>query len=66
MKLFLRAFAMMVVVAGLTSASMSSASSLGVNTVSTAMVGPGPLSLPAPSCGPGVPTCQNPPPSGLR
>lgn len=62
MKFALRAFAMFIVVAGLLAAAAPSVASPA--TVSAAMIGPGPLGLPAPGCGPGIPTCQPNPPSG--
>lgn len=59
MKLALRVFAMFVVLTGLTAAPSSTANSLMLTSHLTASAGPGPFSLPAPGCGPGV--C---PPSG--
>jgi hypothetical protein len=65
MKLALRSLAMFVVVAGLTAASTPSmGSAANPNSVSVAVADPGPLSLPAPGCGPGVPTCPQGPGSG--
>lgn len=65
MKLALRVFTMIVVLAGITAASMAPASAMPSNSASLA--GPGPLSLPAPTCGPGIPTCPpGPPQGGLR
>lgn len=59
MKFALRVFAMLVVLTGLSAAPSSSASSMMSASQLTASVNPGPFSLPAPGCGPGV--C---PPSG--
>lgn len=64
MKLALRVFAMMVVLTGLSAAPSSSASSLMMASHLTASVDPGPFSLPAPGCGPGVPGCPQPPNGG--
>jgi hypothetical protein len=64
MKFTLRAFTMMIVFAGIAAASMSEAKTMPTY---FSISGPGPLSLPAPGCGPGVPTCpQTPPPHGMR
>lgn len=58
MKLVIRIFAMCVVFTGLTAASFTPADSLTLPShLSAVMLGPGPLSLPIPTCGPGVPTC---------
>lgn len=67
MKIAVRVFTMAVVFTGLTLASLNSASASTAQPAS-AYAGPGPLSLPVPQCGPGVPTCpqQPPPPGGLR
>ncbi|HLI03922.1 MAG TPA: hypothetical protein VKU93_06590 [Terracidiphilus sp.] len=54
MKLVLRVFTMLVVLAGL-AASPSSSSSLMFATNLTASADPGPFSLPIPWCGPGMP-----------
>lgn len=57
MKLAIRVFAMLVVFAGLTAASLSSAPPLAVQShFSATATGPGPLSLPTPPC----PSCQVP------
>lgn len=64
MKFALRVFTMTIAFAGLTAASMSPASSQTTPNHLNAMVGPGPLGLPAPGCGPGIPTCPPPPPPG--
>ncbi len=62
MKTTVRVFTMFVVFAGLALASMSSANVKTASQLpSAAAVDPGPLGLPVPQCGPGVPTC---PPSG--
>lgn len=56
MKLAIRIFAMIVVIAGLTGASASSATPNAVSShLSATMNGPGPLNLPGPGCGPGIP-----------
>jgi len=58
MKFALRAFAMFVVITGLMAASAPTAGTpMLASHLSVAMSGPGPLSLPTPGCGPGVPTC---------
>jgi len=66
MKFALRFFAMLVVFAGLATASLPSVSSQVLPShLSAAAAGPGPLTLPAPVCQPGIPTCPtNPPPGG--
>lgn len=56
MKVAIRAFAMSVALAGLLTATSPASHGLSVSQ-SAFMAGPGPLSLPAPTCGPGVPTC---------
>ena len=61
MKITVRVFTMLVVFAGLALASVSSANANSSS--QTAVLGPGPLGLPIPQCGPGIPGCtQNPPP----
>ncbi len=65
MKFALRFFAMMVVFAGLATASLPSVSSQVLSShLSAAAAGPGPLTLPIPSCAPGIPTCPTTPPPG--
>lgn len=60
MKLFVRCFALTIACAGLAAASLSSTSVQPVsNHLSAVVSGPGPMSLPVPGCGPGVPTCGN-------
>jgi hypothetical protein len=61
MKFALRVFTMMIVFAGIAAASMSPANAMHAS-VGPSMVGPGPLGLPVPQCGPGVPTCPQDPP----
>ncbi len=55
---------MLVVFAGLALASVSSGNVNAASQSSPARVDPGPLGLPVPQCGPGVPTCPQQPPSG--
>jgi hypothetical protein len=57
MKIAVRVFTMCVVFSGLALASLSSANVKATSQPSAAAVDPGPLSLPVPQCGPGVPTC---------
>ena len=58
MKFALRVFTMLIVFAGIAAASMSPARTMPAAFSMLA----GPLHVPAPGCGPGVPTCpQNPP-----
>lgn len=60
MKIAVRAFTMFVVFAGLALASVSSANTntaKAASQPSAAAVDPGPLGMPVPECGPGVPTC---------
>lgn len=64
MKIAVRVFTMFVVFAGLGLASVSSANVQAPSQPSAAAVDPGPLGLPIPECGPGVPTCPQQPPSG--
>lgn len=60
MKLAVRVFAMMVVCAGLSAASVAPAASPVVSSqLSAAAIGPGPLTLPVPTCGPNMPTCPH-------
>jgi len=59
MKIAVRVFTMFVVFAGLALASVSSANVKAASQPSAAAVDPGPLGLPVPQCGPGVPTCGN-------
>jgi hypothetical protein len=56
MKTAIRAFAMSIALAGLLTSTSAAPRNLSANQ-SAFMAGPGPLSLPAPGCGPGVPTC---------
>jgi hypothetical protein len=58
MKIAVRVFTMFVVFAGLALASVSSANLKTATQPSAAAVDPGPLGLPVPQCGPGVPTCN--------
>lgn len=61
MKIVVRAFTMVIVFAGLALASVSSANVKPASQPSSAMIDPGPLGMPVPQCGPGIPTCpQNP------
>ena len=60
MKLAIRVFALAVAVVGLVSVPYSSAATLS-GTNAAFLSGPGPFSLPAPGCGPGI--CP-PPPGG--
>lgn len=62
MKIAVRAFAMLVVFAGLALASVSSANAKVEGNSSATFMDPGPLGLPVPECGPGIPGCTNPPP----
>lgn len=63
MKIAVRVFAMLVVFAGLALASVSSADAKAAsNQSSAALMDPGPLGLPVPQCGPGIPGCKIPPP----
>lgn len=65
MKNTLRVFTMLVVFAGLALASVNNAKVANLPTA--ASVDPGPMGLPVPECGPGIPTCpQDPPPPSLR
>ncbi len=65
MKVAIRVFTLVVVFAGLTGASVTSASVSSIaGPLSASAFGPGPLGLPVPQCGPGVPTCGNTPPPG--
>jgi hypothetical protein len=67
MKIAVRVFAMLVVFAGLALASVSNVNVKAANLSSVAAVNPGPMGMPIPECGPGVPTCpQDPPPPKLR
>lgn len=67
MKIAVRVFTMFVVFSGLALASVSSANVKADSLPSTALVDPGPLGMPVPQCGPGIPTCpQNPPPPSLQ
>jgi hypothetical protein len=51
---------MMVVCAGLSAASVAPAASPVVSSqLSAAAIGPGPLTLPVPTCGPNMPTCPH-------
>lgn len=60
MKMTIRIFAMTIALAGLFSSSLSSASTPAIPShLSAFAAGPGPLTLPIPTCGPGVPTCGN-------
>jgi len=60
MKTTIRIFAMTVALAGLVSSSFAPASSRTIPShLSAFSSGPGPLSLPIPTCGPGVPGCGN-------
>ena len=56
MKTAIRAFAMSIALAGLLTSTTAASRNLSASQ-SAFMAGPGPLSLPAPTCGPGVPTC---------
>jgi hypothetical protein len=59
-KLALQSFAMLVVFIGLATTSFNSTYAPAISShLSAAALGPGPLSLPIPTCGPGVPTCGN-------
>lgn len=58
MKLAVRFFTLMIVCAGLAANSVSSGTvPVLPNHLSATNSGPGPLTLPPPSCGPNVPTC---------
>lgn len=60
MKLAVRVFSLLIVFAGLATASVSSASLASElpNHLSASASRFGPLNLPVPQCGPGVPTCH--------
>jgi len=64
MKLAIRVAALAIALAGLVSAPYSSAATLS-GTNAAFMSGPGPLSLPAPTCGPGICPTTPPPPGHL-
>jgi len=64
MKITVRVFTMLVVFAGLALASVTSANVKATSQPSSAFVDPGPLGMPVPQCGPGIPTCPQNPPSG--
>jgi hypothetical protein len=59
MKLVLRVFAMMVVCTGLLTVALAPSSIRRFSNASFVAVGPGPLTLPAPGCGPHIPTCPH-------
>jgi hypothetical protein len=61
MKFTLRVLTMMMVFAGIVAASMSPVRTMPAY---FSISGPGPLHVPAPGCGPGVPTCPQDPPTG--
>lgn len=66
MKIAVRVFTMLVVFAGLALASVSSANNKAMaNQSSVNFMDPGPMGLPVPQCGPGIPGCKNPPPPSL-
>ena len=59
MKIAVRIFAMTIAVTGLVSSSFAPAPARAINSPAAAVaMGPGPLSLPVPMCGPGVPGCK--------